>query len=117
MFLNLPQSLNGFYQQMLVECFTALKLNTFLDNYDAERFSFDGVDRSLVFDANNCINQFKWFDENYLKIYEAFEILGNDHSKRMYLYILAYRLAGFHSIRIPVGFDENSEDYKKYAEN
>ena len=74
MFLNLPQSPNGFYQQMLVECFTALKMNTFLDNYDAERFSFDGVDRSLVFDASNCINQFKWFHENYLKIYQAFEI-------------------------------------------
>jgi FkbM family methyltransferase len=117
MFNNLPKSSTELYQQMLVECLTALKFNTFLDNYDAERFSIDGVDRSMIFDANNLANQFKWFNENFIKIYEAFDVLGDVYSKKMYLSILSYRMAGFHSVKIPVEFDENSEDFKKYVEN
>jgi FkbM family methyltransferase len=117
MFQQLPHSPAELYHQMIAECLTALKLNTFLDNYDAERFSFDGVDRSMTFDAHQRANQFIWFFENHLSIYEAFKILGDEYSKRIYLCTIAYRLAGFHSVRIPVDFNENSEDFKKYVEN
>ena len=117
MFQQLPESPVELYHQILAECLTALKLNTFLDNYDAERYGFDGVDRSKTFDAHHRANQFKWLFENYSNLYEAFKILGNDSSKRIYLNIIAFRLAGFHSVRIPVNFNENSEEFEKYIVN
>ena len=91
MFQKLPQSSNELCQQMVAECLAAIKLNTFIDNYDAERHSFDGVDRSMIFDANNFAIQFRWFYENHSKIHEAFEFLGDNYSKSMILHVLAYR--------------------------
>jgi FkbM family methyltransferase len=117
MFTDLPQSSNDLYQQVLRECLIALKFNTFLDNYDSERFENVSNNNSMLFDANTYANQFRWFHNNYEKIYDAYKILGDEYSKKMYLYILAYRLAGFHSVRIPVEFNENSEKYIKYKES
>jgi FkbM family methyltransferase len=117
MFTSLPKSADGLYRQMLTECFQALKLNTFLDNYDAQRFGFDGIDRSLIFETDYHVSQFKWFTENYSKIFEVMKIFGNEDSKRIYLYVIAYKMAGFHSVRIPVDFNENSIEYNEYMAN
>jgi len=114
MFESLPKSSEELCDQMLAECLQALKVNTFLDNYDAERYSADGVDRSMVFESGYHGSQFKWFFRNYPKLFEAMGVLEGDSSKRIFLYLIAYRLAGFHSVRLPVGFSEESEVFRNY---
>ena len=84
MFTDLPQSSNDLYQQVLRECLIALKFNTFLDNYDSERFENVSNNNSMLFDANTYANQFRWFHNNYEKIYDAYKILGDEYSKKMY---------------------------------
>lgn len=117
MFVNLPKTPAELYKQVLAECLTALKVNTFLDNYDPERYGLDGIDRSLIFNASYHAERFIWFSENHKKIFQAFEILQDEYSKRMYLYVIAYKMTGFHSVKIPVNFDEKSIDFKNYLEN
>ena len=46
MFQVLPKSLLEFKNTILIESICSLKLNTYHDNFDTERFNFDGTDKS-----------------------------------------------------------------------
>jgi hypothetical protein len=46
MFNNLPTNSDEFYATILTESINALKVNTFFDNFDRDRFNFDGKDHS-----------------------------------------------------------------------
>ena len=116
MFENLPQSAEEFKSQMLSECIQALKLNTFGDNFDNERYNTNGNDISGIFYPGERAFWFSWFTENSDKIFKAMQLLDDEGSKRLYLIVIAFRLAGHHSVRIPVDFSESDEIWKQYCE-
>jgi len=71
----------------------------------------------MLFNSVYHAGQFRWFFNNLEEIYRALNIFGDRRSKRLYIYLIAYRLCGFHSVRIPVGFSEESEEYRAFCEN
>jgi FkbM family methyltransferase len=114
MFSELPDSAQAFYGSILVESIAALKLNTYLDNFDAARFNFDGVDHSKDFKASESAYFFDWFMKNHESLFSAYSLLGNDASKRLYLHLIAFRLAGHFSVRLPVGFAGKTAEFERY---
>ena len=70
------------------------------DNYAAERFSFDGVDRSMVFDVNKHVLYFDWFMDNYDAVFEAYERFADQASKDLFVDVIRYRLAGHLHVRM-----------------
>ena len=114
MFDSLPATASDFYQQILGGSIFALKTKTYMDNYDAQRFSYDGVDRSALFNTPERVFYFDWFFRTHSEIYRAYSLLGNDDSRALMLYLLAYRLGGHHSVRIPVSFSTPEEDARGY---
>ena len=75
MFSQLPKNAREMYFQMLSECALALKMNLFLDNYDAERYDYDGIDKSKIFDENKSAYQMDWFFRNYDRILESISFI------------------------------------------
>jgi FkbM family methyltransferase len=114
MFNALPNTQNDFYSAVLIESIQGLKLNTFLDNFDAARFNIDGKDHSMVFDTNSRAFYFDWFFRNHADVFAAYQQLTDDNSKRLYLHLIAFRLAGHHSVRLPLHFVENKAAYDEY---
>jgi FkbM family methyltransferase len=114
MFTELPATSKSFYDSILVQSLTALKLNTFLDNFDAERFNFDGKDHSKDFTSGQHAYYFGWFVNNYEHLFAGYSQLKDDASKRIYLYLIAYRLAGHFCVRLPVEFARKKRQLKEY---
>jgi FkbM family methyltransferase len=114
MFEELPDSSPSFYNSMLIHSIAALKLNTYFDNFDAARFNFDGQDHSKEFNAGERAFFFDWFVKNHESLYAAYLLLADDASKRLYLHLVAYRLAGHFSVKLPVDFIVNSKEMEEY---
>lgn len=117
MFSQLPKNAREMYFQMLSECALALKMNLFLDNYDAERYDYDGIDKSKIFDENKSAYQMDWFFRNHERIYKTFILFNDEYSKRLYLILIAYRIAGHHSVRIPLEFSLQDASWTDYIKN
>jgi FkbM family methyltransferase len=115
MFSMLPDSALKLKDSILSESINCLKINTFFDNFDAERFNFDGADRSKTFNTQERVYWLSWFYENYERLFEAFDILRGDRSRRLFLNIIAYRIAGHHSVKINTRFDETSDEFAAYS--
>lgn len=117
MFDTLPVTINDFYQLILGESITALKVNTFYDNFDSARFNLDGKDRSKHWAINERIFYFDWFFKNVPNLFEAYSALADQKSKKLYLHLVAYRLGSHFSVKIPVDFlDQKKQDEYKLAE-
>jgi FkbM family methyltransferase len=114
MFDELPDSSQSFYNSILIHSIAALKLNTFLDNFDAARFNADGVDRSKEFNAGQSAYFLDWFVKHAADLYAAYLLLGDEGSKRLYLHLIAYRIAGHFSVRLPVGFAARQAEFAAY---
>jgi len=110
MFSELPASAQAFYNEILVQSIIALKLNTYLDNFDAARFSADGVDRSKEFNGGQSAYFFDWFFKNHERLHGAYTHLANDASKRLYLHLIAFRLAGHFSVKLPLDFLQKTRE-------
>jgi FkbM family methyltransferase len=113
-FATLPNSPLELKNLVLSESVKALKFNTFLDNFDIDRFNYDGVDRSKIFNTSERVYWLSWFSESSEKIFKAYDLLNSERSKRLYLNLLAYRIAGHHSMRIFVRFNEDSPEFTSY---
>jgi len=101
---NLPDALNDFYQAILGGGIAALKFNNFEDNFDSERFNYDGSDHSKELNVGERIFYFNWFHNNVMGLWSAYSALHDDKSKHLYLQLLRYRLAGHLCVRLPVEF-------------
>ena len=84
--------LHGFYQAM-----HALPK----DNYDALRFSADGIDRSNVFDIGERKMFLTWFMVNHDKLYRTFNLFGDNESKTLYFHLILFRLLGHLHVKLP----------------
>jgi len=116
MFENLPSTSDGFNYEILSQSLTALKLNTFTDNFDARRFNFDGIDRSRYFDVQSTTFSVEWFFGNRDKLFSAYAILNNEESKRLYLHLIAFRLASHFCIKLPMTYLDDTESNQAYLE-
>ena len=117
MFSTIPASSDELKTVVLSESIKAIKMNTFLDNFDAERFNYDGVDRSKFFNTSERIFWLSWFHDNFEKIFAAFILFKSEKSKKLFLNLLAFRIAGHHSVRIDTGFDESAPAFQAYIAN
>jgi len=116
MFEKLPVDQASFYYQVLSQSIAALKLNTYRDNFDAARFNLDGVDRSNFFDVNTATVNFDWFFNNSGNLFEAYRTLDNEQSRRLFLYLIAFRLGSHFCVRLPQPYLDEPRLASEYAQ-
>lgn len=118
MFEQLPDTSDGFYRTILSQSLTALKFNTYMDNFDEwrfSRFSPEGVDLSTIFDVNSVTNNFDWFFKQNRRLYMAYCALDSYESRRLYLHLIAFRMASRFCVKLPQPYLENPADVQAYA--
>ncbi len=115
MFDSLPKTIAEFKNSVMWETLGAIKVNTFLDNYDPARSLIDGSDNSRLFNASVHSFWIEWFLGNHTQLYAAYSVFADEYSRRLYLHLLAYRMGGHLSVRLPIEFDTGSEEYQKYV--
>ena len=104
MYETLPHTIDQFLDQVMVSTLAAIKVNRYDDNYDAARALIDGSDGSGIFEAGRHAFFFCWFFEHIPQLFEAYSMLEDDSSKRLYLHLISYRMGGHLSVRLPVDF-------------
>lgn len=107
---NLNEFINAIMKQFYV---LVHKLEP--DNYDAERFSFDGVDRSKIFDIEkhkNFLFHFISCCPNYFRVYQ---LLDDAYSKELYKALILFKLLGHLHIKLPTNNRQHWENRKKAA--
>jgi FkbM family methyltransferase len=82
------------FKQLVLKAFYLDMQNTVADNYDYERFSYDGVDRSKIFSSEVHSFYLDWFITNASEIYKTFAYLGDVESRMLYIDLLRFRLSG-----------------------
>ncbi len=70
------------------------------DNYDAVRFSADGVDRSRHFDAGAHAAYMQFFVAHHEAFFEAWRALKDAPSQNLFLRVILFRLLGHHHMRV-----------------
>lgn len=70
------------------------------NNYDSQRFSFDGVDRSKQFDATEHKNYLFFFIRNHAAFYEAYRLLEDEVSRKTFVDLILFRLAGHLHVKL-----------------
>ena len=115
MFDHLPRAPQEFYNSVLLESLTALRFNVLLDNYDKEANDalHNGADRSTFFNTSLHAFYLDWFFRSREKLFEAYSQLGEDASKRLFLHIIAYRIGGHLSVRLPLDFPNRPQDLER----
>ncbi len=116
MFSVLPKSSKELKSIVLSESIKGWMTNNYSDNFDVERFNYDGVDRSGHRNIRAHASSIIWFYKNCDSLYSAFSLLKTDRSKRLFLNLLTFRIAGHRSIRIQTQFDENNASFEAYKE-
>lgn len=109
-----PLSFNQFYSLNLALSVQSLKANTYTDNFDAARFNIDGNDHSMIFDTETRIRYFDWYFRNATNLYNAYQLLEDDDSRELYMFLIAYRMAGHLSIKLPVNFVEKKAELEHF---
>src|ERR1035437_3209765 len=97
-------SADSFYDYILLSSINALKNNECFDNFDAQRFNYDGIDRSLEFNAAKHAFYFRWLGENYAQLFDAYQCLHDQRSKELFIALIIFRLVGHLRYKIPVLF-------------
>lgn len=105
--MSLLTTLDQFHSQILLLTIQSLKINTYFDNYDAERFNIDGNDYSRTFNTSERVFYFNWYFQNIQNLFNAYLMLEDEASRNLYVYLIAYRMAGHLSIKLPVDFADN----------
>ncbi|MGE4352371.1 MAG: FkbM family methyltransferase [Bdellovibrionales bacterium] len=96
-------------KQRAVRDFTLNILSAFLgdmhrlekDNYDAARYSADGVDRSMTFETLRHAFCLQAFVAQQAAFFEAWQKLQDEDSKKLFLNLLRFNLAGHLHVRLP----------------
>lgn len=70
------------------------------NNFDALRFSFDGVDRSSVFNLEYHKQHLCFFIANHEKFHAALDLMGDETSRALFLELILFRLAGHLHVRL-----------------
>ncbi len=69
-------------------------------NYDARRFSFDGIDRSSVFNLEYHKQNLCFFIGNHEKFKAALNLFEDEPSRALFLELILFRLVGHLHVRL-----------------
>ena len=111
MFANFPDTENSFFVSIVSEVIKALDNNKFNDNFDTERFNYDGNDHSNDWRHQEYLFFFNWFVENHSSLFEVFLALEDKRSKQLFLHLLAYRMGSHFTVKLPLKFREGSSEH------
>ena len=109
MFQNIFTNISDFHTNFLVTTLGAIKTNSFEDNFDYKRFAKDANTKPKSFNTFSCSQNLHWYFHNIDNIFKAYSSLTNEYSKNLYLDILAYRIGGHLSVKIPTKWKDFSE--------
>jgi FkbM family methyltransferase len=115
MFANFPDSEDSFFVSIVSEVIKALDENQFNNNFDTERFNYDGNDHSKDWHHQEYLFFFNWLVKNHSSLFGVFLALEDKRSKELFLHLLVYRMGSHFTVKLPLKFCEgNSEhDYLK----
>jgi FkbM family methyltransferase len=113
MFESLPTTLAQFYEQVLTQSLASIKLNRYTDNFDFLRYFENAEVMSKTFDAKRHTFFLDWFFRNRQFLFGAFCNLEDVVSRRLYLHLIAFRLGGHLSVKLPITYGGHAE-YEAY---
>lgn len=116
MFDTIPANEEQFLFIVLGQSIRSIKLNNFIDNWDAQRFGLDGNDRSKIFDAQKSVENFIWFMYRYKELFNALNTLEDHDSKLLFLHLIAFKIGGHLSVKLPVNLENYNEGYRNFLE-
>ncbi|KNE88464.1 hypothetical protein PSTG_18135 [Puccinia striiformis f. sp. tritici PST-78] len=114
MVYDLPQTPSAFYNYLLSRAINALKMNTFVDNFDSARFNLNGIDHSRSWKPLERAFYFDWMFKNQEHLFAAYSALDNEESQNLYIQLIMYRMAGHFCVRLPVAFADKKEELEQY---
>ena len=88
-----------FFEDMIAQLLVRLQKSE-ESNYDAWRFSFDGIDRSNLFDVEYHKQNLCFFIANHGKFNAALNLLEDEASRGLFLELILFRLAGHLHVRL-----------------
>ena len=80
-----------FKKEVLADFYKAMHTQE-ADNYDYQRFSYDGIDRSKIFNSEEHQYFLNWLFENFQNIFKAYSFLEDDESKKIYKELIVYNI-------------------------
>lgn len=86
------------------------------NNYDARRFSYDGVDRSQVFDVERHARNMDWFTRNYEAIFRTYARLVDQTSRDIFVDVLRFKLSGHLHVRLRNNIQMFAPQVKQFQE-
>jgi FkbM family methyltransferase len=112
---NLPSNIHEFHGLILNNFYNLIHQKV-ENNYDYNRFSHDGVDRSKEFNTNMHAFYLSWYFQHAMNIFNSFLKLSDDESKRIYISLILYRLVGHLHVKVTSAIHRNKETYEKLSE-
>lgn len=77
------------------------------DNYDADRYGHDGVDRSHVFDVPYAYQNLRYLIYEIDGLRRTFDLLESSTSKELFRMLLLFRVLGHMHVRLPTNRPEH----------
>lgn len=84
------------------------------NNYSYQRFSYDGVDRSNLFDVGKHTMFMDWFTDTYGDVFKAMSRLSDQASRELYVDLIRYKLAGHLHYRIRTAVPSRAEEEARF---
>ena len=103
-----------FKKEVLADFYKAMHTQE-TDNYDYQRFSYDGIDRSKIFNSEEHQYFLNWLFENFQNIFKAYSFLEDDESKKIYKELIVYRLLGHLHCKLSFAKKDFSEVLKVFS--
>jgi len=83
-------------------------------NYSAERYSFDGVDRSMEFNTGKHAMYLDWFIQTYDSLFNTYQRFADDASRELFIDLIRYRLAGHLHVRIGSRLPLHAQELERF---
>lgn len=109
-------NITTFHTNFLSKVLSGIKLNRYVENFDHVRFPEDSGKRPSVFESTTAAQNLHWYFQNIESVFNAYSNLTNEKSRELYLEVLAYRIGGHLSFKIPVDFseDDKNQDWTEF---
>jgi FkbM family methyltransferase len=95
---------NEFFDYIITQFFARMHEYP-ADNYDALRFSYDGVDRSHEFDVGMHKAYLYFFLQNFTSLHGGYLRMEDERSKKLFLDLILFRLAGHLHVKLDTNTD------------
>lgn len=103
-----------FCRTILETAIIGLRCNYFPENYDTDRPGWEDGNQAQVFDVKSSVFYFDWFFCNKEELFNAYLLLDDASSKKLFIDLVCFRLAGHLSIKLNLPWNLQTEDYREY---